>query len=213
MRGVVRAHARLAMALAAAATAVYGAGALLPRTAAADGRSPAGELADAGAASRRSATGSPYAQRCREGNARYAAGDFAAAIALYRNALELDPGQPAAHYLLGEAALAAGDVTGAEASWASALALADDRDPAMRGRILFVLADLKERQWRWDEATRAWQAYADWAARFPDAGAHPGSAESRKQVIAAMIEQDKLYEAVRRRIAGRDGGAPADAAR
>jgi tetratricopeptide (TPR) repeat protein len=151
-------------------------------------------------------------EACAQGNTRYQAHDLPGATALYRTAIALDPNDPVAHYLLGEAALAAGNVAEAEAEWSRASALAGERDPAARGRILFVLADLKERQWKWNEATAAWQAYADLADRYPDAGGiYPASARARLQAIAAMLKQDRAYEVVRRRIAeARDGGVVTD---
>jgi tetratricopeptide (TPR) repeat protein len=157
------------------------------------------------------APSSKYAQACAQGNAKYGARDFQGAIAEYRVAIELDAKNPLGHYLLGEAQLAAGNVPEAEASWNRALAASSDKDPAMHARILFVLADLKERQWKWDDAKTAWQAYLEYANRFPNAGAFPASAHSRQQVIDAMLKQDKTYEIVRKRIAeAKDGGVFTD---
>jgi tetratricopeptide (TPR) repeat protein len=152
-----------------------------------------------------------YAQTCAQGNAKYVARDFPAAIALYRSAIEHDPKDPLGYYLLGAAQLAAGNIPEADASWNRALTSASDKDPAMRARILFVIADLKERQWKWDDAKTAWQAYLDYTARFPNAAAFPASAHSRQQVIDAMLKQDKAYDIVRKRIAAtKDGGVFSD---
>jgi tetratricopeptide (TPR) repeat protein len=152
-----------------------------------------------------------YTGLCSEGNAKYALRDFPAAIAHYHAAIELDPKNPLGHYLLGEAQLAAGNVADAEASWNRASLESGERDPAMRSRVLFVIADLKERQWKWDDAKAAWQVYLDWASRFPNAAAYPASARSRQQVIDAMLRQDKSYEVVRRRIEEtKDGGVFTD---
>ncbi|MGH7269966.1 MAG: tetratricopeptide repeat protein, partial [Polyangiaceae bacterium] len=148
-----------------------------------------------------------YTESCAQGNAKYASRDFAGAIDLYRKAIESSPHKPLGHYLLGEAQLAAGNLTEADASWSRAALESGDQDPAMRARILFVIADLKEREKKWDDAKAAWQVYADWAARYPDAGAFPQSAQSREQVISTMLAQDKAYEIVRERIARTaDGG-------
>lgn len=151
-----------------------------------------------------------YSSTCAQGNAKYASRDFDGAIALYRKAIELAPHQGLGHYLLGEAQLGAGNLTEAEASWSRALD-ASDKDPALHGRVLFVTADLKERQKRWEDAKAAWQVYLEWAHRFPDAGAFPDSALSRQQVIDAVIKQDQSYEVVRQRIAAsQDGGVFSD---
>jgi tetratricopeptide (TPR) repeat protein len=157
------------------------------------------------------ATSVKYVEACTRGNVKYAARDFQAAIALYRTAIDLDPKNPLAHYLLGEAQLAAGNVAEAEAAWNRASTESNERDPAMHARVLFVIADLKERQWKWDDAKAAWQAYLDWTNRFPNAGAFPASGRSRLQVIDVMLKQDKAYEIVRRRIAEtKDGGVFTD---
>jgi hypothetical protein len=76
----------------------------------------------------------------------------------------------------------------------------------MRARILFVVADLKERQKKWDEARAAWQAYLDWATKNPNAGTFPASGQSRQQVIDNMTKQDKAYDVVRQRIADTKNG-------
>jgi hypothetical protein len=113
--------------------------------------------------------------------------------------------------LIGEAQLAAGNIAEAEAAWNRALLESSEKDPAVRGRILFVIADLKERQWKWEDAKVAWQVYSDWARSVPSESAFPASALSRRQVIDVMLRQDKNYEIVRRRIAEtQDGGVFTD---
>ena len=51
---------------------------------------------------------------------------------------------------------------------------ATEKDPALRARVLFVLADLKERQQKWDDARAAWQVYLDWASKYPERRRLPG---------------------------------------
>jgi tetratricopeptide (TPR) repeat protein len=144
--------------------------------------------------------GSKYKEACKEGNSKYAARDFPGAIAAYQKAIEVDPNNALGHYFLGEAQLAAGSLVEAEAAWNRASLAAGDKDPALRARILFNIADLKERQKKWDEAKAAWQVYLDWANKYANAGAFPGSAQSRQQVIEAMQKQDRAYAVVRQRI-------------
>jgi tetratricopeptide (TPR) repeat protein len=153
------------------------------------------------------ASASPkYKEALSQGNAKYVARDFSGAIDAYRTAIELDPKNPLAHYFLGEAQLAAGSLTEADAAWNRAALESSDRDPALRAKILFVLADLRERQKKWEDAKAAWQVYLDWAAKYPAAGAFPASGQSRQQVIDAMLKQDKAYEVVRQRIADSKNG-------
>jgi tetratricopeptide (TPR) repeat protein len=136
-----------------------------------------------------------------DGSTKYAARDFAGAVAAFQKAIEADPKNPLGHYFLGEAQLANNNITEAEAAWTRASLESADKDPALRARILFVLADLKERQKKWDEAKAAWQVYLDWAAKYPEAKAFTGSGQSRQQMIDAMVKQDKGYAVVRQRIA------------
>jgi tetratricopeptide (TPR) repeat protein len=173
---------------------------LCPATAFGDGK----KKPDASAES--SGGSSKYKDACKDGNTKYAARDFAGAIAAYQKAIEIDPNNALGHYFLGEAQLAAGSLVEAEAAWNRASLAAGDKDPALRARILFVIADLKERQKKWEEARAAWQVYLDWANKYSNAGAFPGSAQSRQQVIDAMQKQDKAYAVVRQRIADTKAG-------
>lgn len=141
-----------------------------------------------------------------QGATKYAARDFAGAVASFQKAIEADPKNPLGHYFLGEAQLAAGNMTEAEAAWNRASLEAADKNPALRAKILFVLADLKERQHKWDDARAAWQVYLDWAAKNPNAGAFSGSGQSRQQMIDAVQKQDTAYAVVRQRIADTKNG-------
>jgi tetratricopeptide (TPR) repeat protein len=154
---------------------------------------------DSSSATGKSGSSSDYRKACDTGNGKYAARDFPGAIEQYRKAIELSPKLPLAFYLLGEAQLAAGSMTEADAAWTRAAAESED-DAVLHARVLFVIADLRERQLKWDDARAAWQAYLDWANRNPKANAFPTSAQSRQQVIDSMKKQDKDYEVVRRRI-------------
>jgi hypothetical protein len=144
---------------------------------------------------------SSYMELCVAGSAKYEAHDMPAAIDAYKRAILLAPKNPYGHYLMGEAQLGTGNVKEAETEWKLALDLTDEKTANVRGKVLFVLADLKERQRKWDEAKAAWQAYAEFAAKHADAGVYPQTASSRQQSIDDMLRQDKLYEVVRQRIA------------
>ena len=147
-----------------------------------------------------------YRDACTAGNAKYATRDFRGATADYRTAIESDPKNPLAFYLLGEAQLADGNMTEAEAAWNRASLEASEKEPALRAKILFVLADLKERQKKWEEARAAWQVYLDWASKYPNARAFPASAQSRQQVIDTYQKLDHAYAVVRQRIADTKAG-------
>jgi tetratricopeptide (TPR) repeat protein len=192
---------------------------LVPMVAWADGGTKGG---DAPAASASATSGkkhdpnnikaiSEFMETCVAGNAKYASRDFQGATDLYRKAIQLDPNHALGHYLLGEAFLAQGNIPEADAAWQRAANLSNEKNPALRARVLFVVADLKERQKKWDDARSAWQVYLDWASKYADAGAFPGSATSRQQAIDTMTKQDKAYDVVRQRIADtKDGGVFTD---
>lgn len=152
---------------------------------------------------------SKFMETCVVGNTKYVAKDFAGARESYRKASALAPKNPLALYLLAEAELAFGNVPDADAALKSAATNADDKNPSLRAKILFLTADLLERQKKWDDAKLAWNAYGEYVGKHADAGAPP-SAPSRVQAIDDMMKQDKAYEIVRQRIlAEKDAGAAA----
>ena len=145
-----------------------------------------------------------------QGNAKYGDKDYPGAIDLYKRAIQLNPRSPLGPYLLGEAHLAMGNLSEAEAAFRQAEERSDSKDPALRSRVLFVVADVLERQEKWEPARAAWQKYAEHAAKFADAGAFPESAKKRLEVLAATLDREKKYAEVRARIAAeKDGGADA----
>lgn len=145
-----------------------------------------------------------------KGIAKHRDKDHAGAAAEFERAMTLNPKMILAPYLLAETHLAAGKLAEAGAALEKAEALSSASDPGMRGRVLFLKADLLERQKKWPEARAAWQAYGEHAAKFADAGAFPATAEERIKAIDKAMAQDKAYEIVRQRIEEeKDGGADA----
>lgn len=151
---------------------------------------------------------SKFMETCVAGNAQYVARDFPAAIATYREAIKLSPKHPLGHYLLGEAQLAANNLPEADASWSQAALYSDASDAPLRARVLFVVADVKERQKKWDEAKAAWQVYNEWVGKYADAGVgFPASGASRVQAIDTMTKLNAEAEKVKQRIKDTaDGG-------
>ncbi len=141
------------------------------------------------------------------GNGKFVARDFAGAVETYRKAIALAPNNPLGHYLLGEALVQQNNLTEAEAEFTQADNVAD-KTPQVKAKVLFCLADLKERQKKWDDAKAAWQKYADWSQGHGDAGAMPQTAAARIAAIDEAIKQDKAYDVVRQRIAAeKEAGA------
>jgi len=143
---------------------------------------------------------SKFVETIVRGNAKAVSRDFPGAIEIYREAIQLDPQNPLGHYLLGEAQSANNNLTEAEASWTQADNLGD-KAPDVKTRVLFCLADLKERQKKWDDAKAAWQRYQQYVGAHGDAGGFGASAEARITAIDEAMKQDKAYDIVRQRIA------------
>lgn len=158
---------------------------------------------------------SQYTETLVKGSDRLMAKDVAAAIDLYKKAMLLKPRDPYAPYLLGEAYLASENLAEAAGSLKQAEELDSAKSPVLRGQVLFLLADVYERQKKWELARGAWKAYADHAAKQrEDGGLHPASASARLKAIEDALSLDKKYEVVRQRIAAeKDGGADASAPR
>ncbi|MFO0678237.1 MAG: tetratricopeptide repeat protein [Polyangiaceae bacterium] len=156
---------------------------------------------------------SQFMEACVEGNGKYLSRDFPAAVESYRKAIRLAPKSALGHYLLGEAQIASANLVEAEASLKQAELNSDSRDPGLRAKVLFSLADLKERTKRWDEAKSAWQTYSEWIQKFSDGGGvFPANATARIKEIDETLKLDKSYAIVRERIAAeKEGGAPPQA--
>jgi len=152
-----------------------------------------------------------------DGNALYAQKNYAGAADTFKKAMALNPKHALGPYALGEAQVALGELPQAEESFKLAESLTDDRDPGLRARVMFVLADVKERQKKLDEAKVAWTAYQEYASKHADAGVWPNTATTRLQLLDDLAKMEKAYVAVRERIAaekaeaGAEGGSAADA--
>jgi len=142
-----------------------------------------------------------------QGCLKYVAKELPASVELFRKAVQIEPRNPLGYYLLGEALLGSGSLPDAETAWLQGEQVADAGPPSVHAKLLFVMADLRERQGRWDDAKVAWKRYADFATQTADAGAYPESADARIRDTEAMQKQDKDYVIVRKRIRDEDGGA------
>jgi predicted Zn-dependent protease len=151
---------------------------------------------------------SQYMETLVKGTERFMAKDQTAAVDTFKKAVQLNPKHPLAHYLLAEAYLHANNLGEAEAAIAQAAETADPKNAGLRSRVLFLVADVQERQKKWEQAKVAWQAYAEHAARFSDAG-HPQTSAERIKAIQRVLDGEKAYAAVRDRIAAERSSADA----
>lgn len=148
---------------------------------------------------------SQYMETVAKGAEYYKKGDHTAAIDSFKKAIPLAPKNPLAHLLLGEAFLAKNNLAEAEAAFLAAQEASttlSGKEQVLRSHVLFAVADVYEREKKWNEAKAAWVAYNEHAAKLsPDSGAHPFTGIARKEAVEKVIEREKVYAAVRERIA------------
>jgi hypothetical protein len=142
---------------------------------------------------------SPPAAALMKGHAAYMARDYAGAAQAYKEAVAKDGTDAAAYYFLGEAQIAAGTLADADASFAAALRYVGGKDD-WRGKLLFVIAELRERQAKWPEAKKAWEDYAQFVATHPAVKGHTATATERVKVADARVDLETKYAPVRQRI-------------
>jgi tetratricopeptide (TPR) repeat protein len=142
---------------------------------------------------------SPFWENVKKGDDLYVARDFDGAIAAYKDAITKEAQNPLGHYRIGEAHLAKGDLKEAEEAWVSALRFVG-RDNVLKAKILFVLADLRERQKSYDDATDRWNAYETFAKQNTNAKAYPATATDRKKRVTEWKSLLEQYGAVKKRI-------------
>lgn len=141
---------------------------------------------------------SPFMIKILEGNAAYAARDFEASVAAYREAVVQNPEHPLGHYMLGQAQLAAGQPTEAEAAFERGVRFAGPYKE-LHAKLLFVLAGLHERQGRFEEAKKAYTAYAAFCRANPQVHGYPDNAEARIQMLDKREELAKQAALVKQR--------------
>jgi tetratricopeptide (TPR) repeat protein len=142
---------------------------------------------------------SPNAAAIAKGHAAYMARDYPGAAQAYKEAVAQEGTDVAAHYFLGEAQIAAGSTAEADASFAAGLRYAGGKDD-WRGKLLFVIADLRERQGKWAEAKKAWEEYGQFVATHPNVKGYAATATERVKVVDAHADLDAKYAPVRQRI-------------
>lgn len=145
---------------------------------------------------------SPYLEQINKGDRAYIARDFDGAIAAYREAIKADPEKALGHYRVGAAQLAKGDQKEAEAAFVTGLRFVG-RDGTLKGKLIFALADLRERQKNNDEAIGRWKEYSKNAEDEKEAITYPATATERVSRNEAWKQLSADSAAVKERIAKR----------
>lgn len=129
---------------------------------------------------------SPFSEALKKGDNALVARDFDGAIAAYREAIAKDPQNALGHYRVGEAQLAKGDLHEADEAFQNGLRFVPGTDFALKAKLQFAAADLRERQKAYDEATAKWTEYETVTPEQKEAAqSFPATATERKRVIEA----------------------------
>lgn len=120
----------------------------------------------------------PYMELIAKGDRAVVARDFDGAIAAYREAIQKDPNNALGHYRIGGAQLLKGDQKEAEAAFVAGLRFVG-KDGTLKGKLIFALADLRERQKNNDEAIGRWKEYSKNAEEMKGAYVYPATATER----------------------------------
>jgi tetratricopeptide (TPR) repeat protein len=145
---------------------------------------------------------SPYVELINKGDRAFVARDFDGAIAAYREAIQADPQNALGHYRVGAAQLAKGDQKEAEAAYVNGLRFVG-RDGTLKAKLIFALADLRERQKNNDEAIARWKDYQQNATDEKEAVTYPGTATERISRNEAWKKISAESAEVKERIAKR----------
>ncbi len=137
-----------------------------------------------------------------EGDRAALARDFDGAIAKYRAVLAEDPRNAIAHYRIGQAQTMKGDYAEAEQAYFAALRFSGTND-VLRAKVLFCIADLRERQHAYEAAVDAWTEYEKQGVTAPESTPHAATAAERKNRIAEWKKALATAAEVKARIARR----------
>jgi tetratricopeptide (TPR) repeat protein len=142
---------------------------------------------------------SPFWETIKKGDGLFVARDVEGALNAYREALSQDPQNPAGHYRIGQAQAVKGDLKEAGLAYEAALRYSS-ADPALRAKVLFVLADLAERKKAHDEALTAWAKYEAFIKDQPKTPGHLQTATERKNRLTQYKKLVADSAAVKARI-------------
>ena len=136
---------------------------------------------------------SPFWEALNKADSALLAQDVDGALAIYKAALGNEPQNALGYYRLGEAEIEKGDLHEAEAAFVDGLRFVTATDVALKAKLQFALADARERQKAWDEASRRWSEYQTYTAEqkvgFPDSGSErKRSVELWKKLSADSAE-------------------------
>jgi hypothetical protein len=153
---------------------------------------------------------SPYIELVVKGEASFVARDLPGAVSSFQDAIKLKPDEMLAFYRLGEAEQESGKLDDADKAWEAALSkrCSQGCEPPsspdnLKGKVLFAVAGLRERQQKWQAAKDAWQAYSAFLQGNPKVHGYPATAADRIKQIDRRVQLEADYGKVKERIARR----------
>jgi tetratricopeptide (TPR) repeat protein len=153
---------------------------------------------------------SPYMELVNKGEASFVARDLPGAVSAFQEAIKLLPDEMLGLYRLGEVMQESGKLDDAEKAWEAALSKrcfqGCDKHftpDAMKAKVMFVIAGLRERQQKWAQAKEAWQAYTGFLTSNPKVQGYPATAADRIKMIDRRVQLEQDYGKVKERIAAR----------
>lgn len=152
---------------------------------------------------------SPYMEIVVKGDNAFVARDIQGATSAFQEAIKSDPTQMLGFYRLGECELETGKLDDAAMTWETALSKKGNDD--LKAKVMFSIADLKERQHKWQAAKDAWAAYSVFVQGNAKVKGYPSTASERiKQADRRMrdeVEYGKVKERIAKRIAEKEAEA------
>ncbi len=140
----------------------------------------------------------PYLEAIVRGDRAYGTADYSGASESYGEAIRLDPEAMLAYYRLGLVHLAQGKYDEVEQILQKA---AKKKGPEeLEAKVLFVLAELRERTAKWPLAKDAWSSYSGFVEGHPKSKGYADSAIERQKQIDRRVKYEKDYGAVKERI-------------
>lgn len=145
---------------------------------------------------------SPYAEAIAKGEVAYVARDIPGAITAFQDAIKLDTERMLGFFRLGEAQLESGKPDEAESTWQTALGKKGTDD--LNAKLLFVIADLRERQHKWQAAKDAWSLYSTFLQSHTKVAGYPATATERTKQVERRMKAEVDGATVKERIAKRE---------
>jgi tetratricopeptide (TPR) repeat protein len=141
---------------------------------------------------------SPFMEAIVRGDRAYGTADYAGATESYGEAARLDPEATMPLYRRGLVELAQGKYDDCEQTLQKAAQKKGTDE--LQAKVLFVLAELRERTGKWQLAKDAWSTYAAFVEGHPKAHGYADTAIERQKQIDRRVKYEKDFGAVKERI-------------